>query len=208
VYAESSRKLVAYVSGSCTLTGSTVESGALSQTLASSLLLAAALALEGCWTAPVANVQPKGEARLIQSAISVESVKAAAIVESVDRNAGTIVVRIPGAPEPSTYKVGHEVENFSSIQLGNRVKATVKEELSVYVLRDGQAPGADGAPEKIAADARVLSVDPSYRLLKVQYSNGGNETFKVAVGVKLNEMEAGDAVVIRPVEAVALQQKR
>jgi hypothetical protein len=185
-----------------------MESAALCQTMATSLLLAAALALDGCWTAPVANVQPKGEARLIQNAITVESVKAPAIVESVDRNAGTIVVRIPGAPETSTYKVGHEVENFTSIRMGNRVKATVKEELSVYVLRDGQAPGADGAPEKIAADARVLSVDPSYRLLKLQDPNGENETFKVALGVKLKEMETGDAVVIRPVEAVALQQKR
>jgi hypothetical protein len=168
-------------------------------------LLAAALALTGCWTAPVADVQPKGEARLIQSAISVESVKAPALVEGVDRNTRTIVVRTPGAPETSTYKVGREVENFSSIRMGDKVKATVKEELSVYVLRNGEAPGADGTPEKIAASARVLSIDPSYRLLTLQYPNGENETLKVAVGVKLKEMEAGDAVVIRPIEVVALR---
>jgi hypothetical protein len=174
----------------------------------SALLLTAALALAGCWTAPVADVQPKGEARLIQSAISVESVKAPAIVEAVDRNSGTIVVRTPGAAETSTYKVGRGVENFSSLSMGDKVKATVREELSVYVLRNGEAPGADGTPEKIAASARVLSVDPSYRLLKVQYPNGEDETFKVALGVKLKEMEAGDTVVIRPVEAVALKRKR
>jgi hypothetical protein len=171
-------------------------------------LLAAALALAGCWTAPVANVQPKGEARLIQSAISVESVKAPAIVEAVDRNSGTIVVRTPGAPETSTYKVGREVENFSRLGMGDKVKATIREELSVYVLRNGQAPGADGTPEKVAADARVLAVDQSYRLLTLQYPNGENETFKVALSVKLKEMEAGDTVVIRPVEAVALKRKR
>jgi hypothetical protein len=176
--------------------------------MACSLLLAGALALEGCWTAPVANVQPKGEARLIKSAITVKSVKAPAIVESVDPNAGTIVVRIPGASETSAYKVGREVENFTSIRMGDRVKATVKEELSVYVLRDGEAPGADGLPEKIVADARVLSVDPGYRLLKLQYPNGEKESLKVALGVKLKEMESGDAVVIRAIEAVALQQKR
>ena len=172
------------------------------------LLLAAALALAGCWTAPVADVQPKGEARLIERGISVESVKAPAIVEAVDRNSGTIVVRTPGAAETSTYKVGREVENFSRLSMGDKVKATVREELCVYVLRNGEAPGADGTPEKIAADARVLSVDPSYRLLTLQYPNGDNETFKVALGVKLKEMEAGDAVVIRPIQAVALQRKR
>ena len=181
---------------------------ALCRTIASPLLLGAALALHGCWTAPVANVQPKGEARLIQSAITVKSVKAPALVEGVDRNAGTIVVRIPGAAETSTYKVGRKVENFSSIRMGDRVKATVKEELSVFVLRDGHAPGDDGAPRKIAADARVLSVDPSYRLLTLQYPSGESETFKVALDVKLKEMEAGDAVVIRPIEAVALQRQR
>jgi hypothetical protein len=171
-------------------------------------VVALALTLTGCWTPPLANVQPKGEARLIQSAISVESVKAPAIVESVDRNARTIVVRIPGAPEASTYKVGREVENLASIRSGERLKATVKEELSVYVLRDGQAPGADGAPEMVATDARVLSVDPSYRLVTLQYPNGENETFKVGLDVKLKEMEAGDAVVVRPIEVVALRTKR
>jgi hypothetical protein len=184
-----------------------MKSAALHRTL-SPLLLSTAVALAGCWTRPVADVQPKGEARLIQSAITVESVKAPAIVESVDRDAGTIVSRFPGAPETSTYKVGREVENFSSIRMGDRVKATVKEELSVYVLRDGQAPGADDAPAEVAADARVLSVDLSYRLLTLQYPNGENETFKVALGVKLKEMEAGDAVAVRAIEAVALQKKR
>ncbi len=172
------------------------------------LPFAAAYGLTGCWTEPVANVQPKGEARLIESGITVESVKATAIVESVDRNAGTIAVRTPGASAASTYKVGREVENFASIGMGDRVKATVKEELSVYVLRNGQAPGANGALETLAADAGVLSVDPSYRLLKLRYPNGETETFKVALGVKLKEMEAGDAVVVRPIEAVALQKKR
>ena len=184
-----------------------MKSAALHRTL-SPLLLSTAVALAGCWTRPVADVQPKGEARLIESAITVESVKAPAIVESVDRDAGTIVSRFPGAPETSTYKVGREVENFSSIRMGDRVKATVKEELSVYVLRDGQAPGADDAPAEVAADARVLSVDLSYRLLTLQYPNGENETFKVALGVKLKEMEAGDAVAVRAIEAVALQKKR
>jgi hypothetical protein len=135
----------------------------MSRSTLTPLLFGATLTLGGCWTAPVANVQPKGAARLIETGIAVESVK------------------------------GHVI---------------VKKELSVYVLQDGQAPGADGAPVTIAPDARVLSVDPSYRLLKLQYPNGENETFKVALGVKLREMEAGDAVVIRPVESVNLPDKR
>jgi hypothetical protein len=172
------------------------------------LLFAPALLLSGCWTAPVASVQPAGEARLIQDGIVVESTKPPAIVESVDRSAGTIVVRALGAAAASTYKVGHEVENLSELRMGDRVHPTIREELSVYVLRDGKAPGPDGAPVSIAADARVLSVDSSYRLLQLQYPDGETETLKVPPGVRLQQMHAGDAVVIRPIEAVRLRQKR
>jgi hypothetical protein len=173
----------------------------------SPLLLAAALTLTGCWTAPVANVQPPGEARLIQNGIAVRSVKEPAVVESVDPAASTIVLRAPGTSVTSTYKVAPDVSNFRDIKPGELVEATVAEELSVYVLRDGRLPGAAGASEEIAVDARVLSVDPSYRLLRLQYPNGQNETFKVPLEVKLRQMTAGDSVVISSVEVVALRRK-
>ncbi len=182
-----------------------MRSAALNTTMVGPLLLAAALALPGCWTAPVANVQPKGEARLIQGAIVVESVKPRAIVQSVDRSSDIIVLGNGGAAGTSTYKVGARVANISRIKPGDTVKATVAQELTVYVLRDGEAPGPNGAPQKIAADARVLSVDPSYRLLTLQYANGQKETFKVGQQIRLDEMEAGDAVVIRPIEVLALR---
>lgn len=171
------------------------------------LLLTGALTLTGCWTAPVANVQPPGEARLIQNGIAVRSVKNPAIVESVDHAASTIVLRVSGATETSTYKVGSQVSNFRDIKAGDVVQATVAEELTVYVLRDGQLPGSGGTSEEIAADARVLSVDPSYRLLRLQYPDGQDETFKVPLGAKLRRMAAGDSVVIRSVEVVALRRK-
>jgi starvation-inducible outer membrane lipoprotein len=43
-----------------------------------------ALILTGCWTPPNANVQPKGEPRLIQSGVSVEFVQEQATVQAVD----------------------------------------------------------------------------------------------------------------------------
>jgi hypothetical protein len=171
------------------------------------LLLTIVLALPGCWTAPVANVQPPGDARLVQSGIAVSSVKTVATVEFVDHAASTIVLRTPGAAEPSTYKVGPKVSGFIDLKAGDLVQATVAEELTVYVLRDGQLPGAGGAPEKIAVDARVLAVDPSYRLLTLQYPNGQNETFKVPLEARLRQMAAGDSVAIRSVEVIALRRK-
>jgi hypothetical protein len=177
---------------------------AVSRLISHPPLFVVAMALAGCWVAPVATVQPKGEPRLIQSAIAVESVKRPAVVSSVNRSAGTIVLRVPGRAETSTYRVGPRVSSLKDIKAGDVVQATVAEDLAVYVLRDGQLSGGGGT---IAAKVRVLAVDPSYRLLTLQYSDGRNETFKVPPGTKLERMEAGDSVVIRPVAVLALRRK-
>jgi len=169
------------------------------------LLCAAALALSGCWTAPVANVQPQGEPRLIQGGIAVASVKNPAVVQSVDADTRTLVVRTAGDSATSTYRVSPKVTNFGRIKVGNTVQITVAEELTIYVLRDGKLPGVNRTPETIAANAKVLLVDPTYRLLRLQYPNGKSETFKVDLGVKLKEMEAGDDVVIRSLEVLAVR---
>lgn len=168
------------------------------------MTVAAALAVSGCWTAPVADIQPKGEPRLIQSGIGVESVKDRAIVQSVDPGTRTLVLSSRQGAS-STYKAAPQVENLDQVKAGDTVRAKVAEELTVYVLRDGQLPGASGTPETIASDARVLWVDPSYRLLTLRYPDGHDETLKVGLGVKLGEMEAGDDVVIRPLEVRSLQ---
>jgi hypothetical protein len=166
------------------------------------LLLAAALTLTACWTAPTADVQPKGEPRLIQGGIVVDSVKDPATVKSVDIGTRTVVVRAPADTAEIAYKVSPRVSNLERIKAGDRVQATVAEELTVYVAKNGRLPGADG-PE--TANAKVLMVDPSYRLLKLQYPDGRTETFKVGLDVRLPQMEAGDDVAIRDLEAVDLK---
>jgi hypothetical protein len=177
----------------------------MSPTVVRSILFSPMLALAGCWTAPVANVQPKGESRLIQSGVEVRSVRKAAIVKSVDAGTRTIVVLAPGQAKPSTYKVAPGVSNLDRLRAGDRVEATVAEELAVYLLVGDQLLTSSGAPETISVDARVLSVDPSYRLLSVQYPDGRHETFKVGLRVRLEEMQSGDSIVIRTREVVGLR---
>jgi hypothetical protein len=181
---------------------------ALNRAIVNYLLVAAALPLNGCWTAPTANVQPKGDPRVIQRAIAVESVKNPAIVKSVDPATRTIIVQAPGETSTSTYTAGPGVSNLDRIKTGDKVQVTVAQDLTVYVSRDGQLPGAGGASGTIAANAKVLSVDRSYRLLRLQYPNGQAETFKVGREVKLDEMEPGDDVVIGTGQAVALRVKK
>jgi hypothetical protein len=177
---------------------------ALLRAISRSLLVTGALVVAGCWTAPVATVQPHGEARLIQGSIAVTSVKDPVVVASVDRSAGSIALRTAGRGETSTYRVGPQVSTLNEIGVGDVVKATVTEDLAIYVLQDGHAPGLEGT---VSADARVLTVDESYRLLTLQYHDGQRETLKVPLGTKLEQMQAGDAVVIRPVEVLVLRRK-
>lgn len=173
------------------------------------LLLVAALALPGCWSPPVAGLQPKGKPGLIQGAIAVvESVKPPAVVQSVDRDARAITVLSPGEARPVTYKVGTNVSNLDRFKAGDRVQATVAEELTVYVSQGGHPPSAGGSPHTIDADAQVLSVDLSYRLMTLHFPDRHDETFKVSRRVKLNELETGDEVTIRPLEAIALRMRK
>jgi hypothetical protein len=169
--------------------------------------LAVALALTGCWTAPTANVQPKGEARLIQSPIPVESVKHRVTVQSIDADRRVIVLNFPEGTTV-TFKPGPQMGNMHQIRAGDKVQATVAQEFTIYVLKNGQVPGTGGKPETLEADAKVLRVDPSYRLLVLQYPNGQAQTFKVGLDFKLLEMEPGDIVVIRTMELIALREEK
>lgn len=172
--------------------------------IVSRLLPVTALFLAGCWTPPNAHVQPGGEARLIQSGITVEIVQDPASVESMDASQRTLALKRTD-DVTKTYTIGPKVKNFDQIKAGDRVKATLTEELAIYVSKDGQVPGASGAAETLSFNAKVLLVDPSYRLLTLQYPNGQSEIFKTGLDAKLMEMAPGDDVVVQPKEVALVR---
>lgn len=159
-----------------------------------SLLASVAVLLSGCWVAPSASVRPQGKPGVIEQGIAVNRVADSARVESVDRAARTITLSVRGLPLPAC-RIGRGVRNWGDIRTGDRVRATVREVLTVYV-----APGA-------SPDARVLQVDPSYRVLTVQYPDGETETLKVGLNTRMEGIEAGDSVAIRPVEVIKLRMR-
>jgi hypothetical protein len=172
-----------------------------------SLILLLPIMLAGCWTPPNAHVQPKGEARLIQDGIATRSVKDPATVESVDTSQSTLNLKLSDG-STITCKAGPKVKNFDQLQAGDKVKATVTEELAVYVLSNGQAPGSDGALETIHSNARVQFVDPAYRLITLQYPDGHTEELKVGLDTKVLEMAPGDDVVVRTGELTAIKVEK
>lgn len=170
------------------------------------LVSAAALALAGCWTPPNANVQPAGKTGLIQDGIVVESLQYPATVQAVDTGSRTITLALPDSIT-NTYTAGPKLENFDQIQVGQTVKATVTDELNVYALENGRLPDGTTA-EALGVNARVLEVDPSYRLLTLQYPNGQSVIYKPGLGTKMQQMSPGDSVVVRPVEVKKIKIKK
>jgi hypothetical protein len=167
-----------------------------------------ALALAGCWTPPNASVQPKGKPGLIQDAIAVESVKSPATVLAIDRYASprTTVLKFSDGTT-NTYNVKREVRNLDKVEVGDTVKVTVMEEVAVYSLDNGKLPDGTTA-ETLGVNARVLLVDPSYRLLTLQYPDGQSETLKPDLGTRMEQMESGDSAVVRPVEVTAIKVEK
>jgi hypothetical protein len=166
-----------------------------------------AFALAGCWHAPVADVQPKGDARLIQRSLPVVAVKKGATVQSIDADQRIVVLGFPQGIS-AAVKPGPRVTNLAQIHAGDKARVTVAQQLSVYVLKNGQLPGIDGKPELIRTDAKVLMIEPSYRLLTLEYPNHQVETLKVGLDAKLSEMEAGDEVAIATTELLALRVQK
>jgi hypothetical protein len=166
--------------------------------------LVAALLLAGCWTAPSADVQPPGPPRLIQKGIVVRSVARHAVVQSVDPGTRLVVIQIPGGGGTQVYRAGPNVSDLGHLTPGARVTARIAEELTIYVSPDGRLPGDDGKTVA-GTQAKVVSVDPSYRLLTLQHPDGRMQTFKVGLEVELKQMQSGDAVMIQtPRELVSL----
>jgi hypothetical protein len=167
------------------------------------LALGTALLLSGCWTPPNADVRPPGPSRVIQKGIVVQSAIRLGVVQSVNAATRTVVMQVPGTPGVHTYTASQRVTDLGRLHEGTKVRATVSEELTVYVSSDGRPPGAD-VPEGMEPTARILSLDPSFRVLTLQNRDGGRETFKVGLDVRLDQMQAGDDVMIQTAEIVSL----
>lgn len=166
-----------------------------------------AVFLSGCWVPPSASVRPEGRPGVVARAIAVDRVADTATVESVDPAARTIALRVRGGTLPAC-KIGRGVRNWRGIRAGDQIRATVREVLTVYVAPadENSSPNA-GVPSR-SPQARVLVVDPSYRVLTVQYANGATEALKIRLHTRMEGIEAGDSVAIRPVEVIGLRVRR
>jgi hypothetical protein len=174
----------------------------------SSVLLVAAIvlcaaSLCGCWTPPQIPDRAPGEPRVIARGLRCATNRADLVVQAVDSARHTVTLLDPQARTTGTYDVDRRIERAAGLHLGQPVKVTLIEQLTVYVRGLDQSAPA-GLANSTAIAARVAAVDPSYRLLTVQLRGGRQETFKLPLNVETGSMHAGDDVAIRPDQVVTL----
>jgi hypothetical protein len=143
---------------------------------------------------------PPGQLATLQVVTDVSSAR----VEAVDCGARTVTLGELQAP--GTYALGSQVHDrdWEGLRVGDAVNAQIRLELTVYIPPHGV--DLDSHPPA----ARVLSVDPSFRILMLQYPDGSAETFKVALHAPLGEVVPGAWVDIHPlaVGSLALRGRR
>jgi len=118
------------------------------------------------------------------------------------------------------YKCGPEVRNFDQIKVGDQVKATVVDEMAVFLKpasatqtlsATGVAVGArlGAKPGVVSLDtldftAKVLAIDPWQHQVTLQTADGRTKPIRVGEFVNLADFNVGDEVVVRLTQALAV----
>ena len=108
-----------------------------------------------------------------------------------------------------------EVRNFDQLRVGDRVRATISEQVVVRVLETGKPgssheqvaarapkgakPGAMVA-ESFQVVAEVVAIDASNRRATLRFADGNTETIPVRDDVELGRYRVGNHVLIRVTE--------
>ena len=189
-----------------------------------SLLPLALLAFSSCSTEPKHQgvgyevIQP-GQA----GGVRVQTYKETATVTGIDKVTRKVtLVTKDGAK--TTVKAGPEVVNFDQIQVGDQVKATVAEQLVMFVRKNGE-PANDGEAAAVAlapvgakpgvvmantveVTGKVEAIDLAHRKATLRFPDGTAKTFKVRKDVDMTKGKIGDEVVFRTTEALAISVEK
>ena len=185
-----------------------------------SLLVAVVSLLAGCETAPKTVQTADNDPAFAGGLVFHESYDTVATVESVAGDTRRIVLTFEDGTS-TTNIAGPEVINFDKIKAGDRVKAHIGLEYGVFLIKNGLPPVAAsavlfaGAPKGANPagimtmthdlSAQVEQVDRSSLRLTLKFPNGHIKTFKVEPPFTLERVEAGDNVVLRATETVAMR---
>ena len=186
--------------------------------VALALIPVALIAFTSCAT----TMSGEGEVAVMETkdgAVMVETFTMTATVTAIDAIKRKVTLTTPDGKR-TTFKAGPEVVNFNQIQIGDKVKAMVTEEIAVFLSRDNAPPSASettvvalapvGAkPGMLVADtiqitARIIAIDSNKRKVTLQFPDGRTKELKVRKTVDLTGLKPGDDVTMRLTEGIAI----
>jgi Cu/Ag efflux protein CusF len=145
-------------------------------------------------------------------------VKATATVTAVDATTRKVTLQAPGGP-PATFTASDAVRNFDQLKVGDKVNATLNEQLVVLVgpkrepgtnygglvarAPKGAKPGAIAA-EVFEVVAEVSAIDTASRKATLKFDDGQTVDVDIRPDVDLSKYKVGDSVTIRVTQQLSL----
>jgi hypothetical protein len=194
---------------------------------AAQMLLPAALAgLTACSSNPVtsksgAPTSPVAYADRgnYEGQVVVDSVIRTNTVVSIDAALRTIDLKQENG-KITRYKCGPQVANFDQIKVGDRVKATVVEQMAVFIKPASQMQSINATnavvgarlgakPGVVSLDtldftAKILAINPWLHQVTLLTADGRTKPVTVGEFVNLADFNVGDEVLVRLTQALAV----
>lgn len=184
------------------------------------LLTGALLATTGCSTNDGAEDITAIETP--EGAVIVDTYTRTATVTAIDAAKRKVTLVSPGGAK-TTYHAGPEVVNFPQIQVGDQVKATVTEEVAVFIGSGAPPSATAGAGVALApvgakpggvivssvqVTAKVTAVDAKKRRVTFALPEGATKQVKVGKQVNLAAIKVGDNVTVQVSEGLAISVQK
>jgi hypothetical protein len=185
---------------------------------------AALLAFASCSSTP--KIEPTTTAvyqQGVPGGVVVDTYKNTATVTGIDATNRKVTLVTPDGRK-ETFKAGPEVVNFDQIRVGDQVKATLAQQLVVYMAKDNP-PASDGEAALVALApkgakpgglmantvqviAKVTAIDLKHHKATLRFPDGTTKTVEVRKDVDLTQRQVGEEVVIRCTEALAISVEK
>ena len=159
----------------------------------------------------------------VPGGIIVNTVDVSARVTAINKANRKVTLLGPDG-EKFTVKVGPEAVNFDQIRVDDLVKATVTEELVVYLEEEGAATSEGEAgvvalapkgakPGGLVAQvtqvtATVTAIDRAKRAATLRFDDGTTKTYSVREDIDLSRHNVGERVVFRHTEMIAISVEK
>jgi len=159
----------------------------------------------------------------VPGGVMINAYQVTATVKAVDADDRKVTLAGPDGKD-MVVKCGPDVVNFSQIQVGDQVKATVTEQLVVAMGTDASSGGngvgaavalapVGGKPggavaQTVQITATIVAIDLKHHRATLEFPDGSRKTVPVRPDVDLSQRKVGEQVVIQATESVAISVEK